>query len=125
MKDKWTVLIVEDEILTAKSLQMDLEGLGATVLKPVTKGEVAVDVAIQEEPSLILMDIRLAGGLDGIETAQIIHEKQNIPIVFMTGYAAESFQERVQKVNPVGFLEKPVSVTKIKKILEAIGRTSL
>ena len=72
MADKFKVLIVEDEFLTAKSLKMDLEKLGLNVLDPIAKGEDSVPVAIQENPDLILMDIRLAGGLDGIEAAEEI-----------------------------------------------------
>ena len=72
MADKFKVLIVEDELLTAKSLKMDLEKLGLDVLDPIAKGEDSVPVAIQENPDLILMDIRLADGLDGIEAAEEI-----------------------------------------------------
>ncbi|NQT27926.1 response regulator [candidate division KSB1 bacterium] len=122
MKDKLTILIVEDEILTAKSLQMDLEELGFNVLKPVSKGEVAVDVALQENPSLILMDIRLAGGLDGIEAAEEILKKKKIPIVFMTGYATEYIQERIPEISLVDILEKPVSINKIKEILDTLKK---
>jgi CheY-like chemotaxis protein len=121
MNNKMKVLIVEDEILTAQSIKMDLEEFGVDVLKPVAKGEAAIEVAIQENPSLILMDIRLAGEMDGIEAAEKISVKKKIPILFMTGYTTESIKERAQKVNPVGFLEKPVSIDRIKEILDTIN----
>jgi len=120
MKASLKILIVEDELFTAKCLKMDLEELGMHVLPPVAKGEEAIAVALDENPSLILMDIRLAGGLDGIETAEEIHLKKKIPVLFMTGYATDDIQQRAQKVFHVGFLEKPVSVDKIKEILDAI-----
>ncbi len=122
MMEKFKVLIVEDEILTAKMLKMDLEELGVNVLEPIAKGEDAVNVALQENPSLILMDIRLAGGLDGIEAAERILMKKKIPIVFMTGYATEEIKERALKVNPVDYLDKPVDLYKIKNILEQLNK---
>ena len=118
MKNKLKILIVEDEIFTAKSLKMDLENLGMTVLQPVAKGEDAIEIALKEDPSLILMDIRLAGALDGIEVVEQIHLKKEIPILFMSGFATEYIQERASKVKHFGFLEKPVSMNTIKKILE-------
>ena len=120
MQDKFKVLIVEDEFLTAISLKMDLEELGLDVLNPVAKGEDSVPVAIQENPNLILMDIRLAGGLDGIEAAEEIHLKRKIPIVFMTGYATDKTKARALKLTPIDFLEKPVDIHKIEKIITTL-----
>ena len=120
MTDKFKVLIVEDETITAKYLKMDLEKIGCDVLQPIAKGENAVPVAIQENPNLILMDIRLAGGLDGIEAAEEILIKKKIPIVFMTGYATEAMKERALKLIPVDYLEKPVDINKIKQILDKL-----
>lgn len=120
MTEKFKVLIVEDEFLTAQSLKMDLEKLGLDVLKPIPKGEDAVPIAIQENPNLILMDIRLAGGLDGIEAAEEILLKNKIPIVFMTGYATEEIKERALQLNPIDYLEKPVDMHKIGKIINTL-----
>ena len=95
MKKPLKVLIVEDERLTAKSLMYDINDLDAEALGPVARGEDAVVVALREHPDLILMDIRLAGGLDGIEAAEKILIEKKIPIVFMTGYATDYVKERV------------------------------
>ncbi|RQV99014.1 response regulator [bacterium] len=124
MKDKLTVLIVEDEILTAKMLKMDLEELGVNVLKTVAKGEDAVKVALQENPSLILMDIRLAGCLDGIEAAEKIYQEKMIPIVFMTGYATDEMKERAFKLDPIDYLDKPVNMYRIQSIITHLTETS-
>jgi CheY-like chemotaxis protein len=120
MIKKIKILIVEDEIITAKSLKRDLEAFGYEILKPIPKGEDAVPVAIRENPNLILMDIRLAGGLDGIEAAERIILKKNIPIVFMTGYTTEEIKERASKVNPIDYLEKPVDINKVQQIIDTI-----
>lgn len=116
------VLIVEDERLTAKCLKLDLEDLGADALEPVAKGEDAIDIANEMNPDLILMDIRLSGGLDGIEAAEEIMQKKRIPIVFMTGYATEHIKERAQKINPFDFLEKPVNIDRIKQIIDQLEK---
>ncbi|NQT26752.1 response regulator [candidate division KSB1 bacterium] len=120
MKKPLKVLIVEDERLTAKSLQLDLEDLGAEVLELVARGEDAVVVALREHPDLILMDIRLAGGLDGVEAAEEILKKEKIPIIFMTGYAMEYVKERAEKLNPVEYFEKPINLNKIKQIMDTL-----
>jgi CheY-like chemotaxis protein len=111
------ILIVEDEAITAKGLKKELEESGYDVLKPIAKGEEAVPVALDENPRLILMDIRLAGGLDGIEAAEKILLKKDIPIVYMTGYATEGIKERALKTHPLAFLEKPVDINIIERIL--------
>jgi CheY-like chemotaxis protein len=120
VKNTIKILIVEDEAITAKDLKMDLEELGYDVLTPIAKGEDAVPIAIQEHPTLILMDIRLAGGLNGIEAAERIHLQKKIPIVFMTGYATEEIKERAQKINPLAFLEKPIDINLIQQIVNTV-----
>jgi CheY-like chemotaxis protein len=120
MTNKVKILIVEDEAIIAKGLKMELEEFGYNILKPVAKGEDAVPIAIQENPNLILMDIRLAGGLNGIEAAERIILKKNIPIVFMSGYATEEIKERTQKIKPLAFLEKPVDIYLVKQIINTL-----
>lgn len=122
MNNNFKVLIVEDEILTAMCLKLDVEDLGAEVLDPVIKGKDAVEVAIQERPDLILMDIRLAGELDGIAAAEKIHEKEKIPIVFFTGYDIQYFEDRAKKLNPVYILEKPLKIHKLKEIIDDLKK---
>jgi two-component system, response regulator PdtaR len=123
MPRKIKILIVEDEALTATSLKLDLEEFGAEVLKPVAKGDDAIKVALEEKPSIILMDIRLAGGLDGIETAEEIHCHQNTPILFMTGFITDYIKNRAHKIKPIGFLEKPVNINDVYTILNTFKTT--
>lgn len=114
---KIKVLVVEDEILIAKCLSQDLEELGCNVLEPVTTGEEAIEVALREKPDLIFMDIQLLGEINGIEAARIIMEKDNIAICFISGYATEYIKQKTRLLNPAGFLEKPVTVDKMKEII--------
>jgi len=101
-------------------LKLDVEDLGVDVLEPVIKGKDAVEIALSEHPDLILMDIRLAGELDGIEAAEKIHSKEDIPIVFFTGYEIEYFKEQAQKARPIDILEKPIKIYKLKKIVDKL-----
>jgi len=64
----------------------------------------------------------LTGELNGIELAERIHKIKKIPIVFMSGYATEYIKERAQKFSPIAFLEKPVSLEVIKKILDNLTK---
>ncbi|HPG40277.1 MAG TPA: response regulator [bacterium] len=121
MSDNIKVLIVEDEAITAKCLQMDLEDMGLEVINPVSNGEDAIKVAQLEHPSLILMDIRLAGKMDGIETAEKILSNQKIPIIYLTGFSTGLIKERAQKTKPVGFVEKPINVNRIVQIINTMG----
>jgi two-component system, response regulator PdtaR len=114
------VLIVEDEAITANCLRLDLEESGIETLAPVARGEDAIRIALAENPSLILMDIRLAGEMDGIQTAEEIRERQDIPIVFMTGFVTASVREQTSKAGPAGFIEKPVDVDRIIRLYRTI-----
>ena len=120
MAKLFKVLIVEDELLTAKSLQLELQETGVDVLDPIASGEEAVQIAIHENPSLILMDIRLAGVMDGIEAASEILKTKRIPIIFMTGYATENLKERALKMNIHDYLEKPIDIYKLKQIVDTL-----
>jgi len=121
MLKEFKVLIIEDEILIARSLFADLQDLGINVLEPISNGEKAVEVALQEIPDLILMDIRLAGEMDGIETASRIQKTKNIAVIFMSGYATEVIKEKAKAVNNIGFFEKPVNIDQLKTVIAELN----
>ncbi|MBN1780600.1 response regulator [bacterium] len=114
------VLIVEDEYLTAKCIFHELKDLDTDPLNPVAKGELAVQVALNEKPDLILMDIRLAGKMDGIEAAQKIKNQIDIPVVFFSGYATEQIVKKAKTVNYLEFHEKPVTIGLLKSIIDRL-----
>ena len=120
MSRRLKVLIVEDEVFTARYLSESLTDLNVDALPPVPMGEQAVEVALKELPDLILMDIRLAGGMDGIEAAQEIQEHASIPIVFMSAYAPDYIKEKAKVVKYRGFLEKPIIMEQLEPILQEI-----
>ncbi len=101
------IMIVEDESIIAEDIRMSLVNKGFIVPSVVSTGEAAVEKAKEDKPDLVLMDIMLAGKMDGIETAGIIHSKFNIPVVYLTAYSDEKFLERAKITEPFGYLIKP------------------
>ena len=101
------VLIVEDEAITALDLATELTGMGYDVCGVVEGADEAVAAAIRERPALILMDIRLAHGGDGIATALDIQRQHDAAIVFLTAHSDEATIARALKASPFGYLIKP------------------
>ncbi|GFO96426.1 putative PAS/PAC sensor protein [groundwater metagenome] len=101
------IMIVEDESIIAEDIRMSLINKGYVVPSVVSTGEAAVEKAKEEKPDLILMDIMLAGKMDGIEAAGIIHSKFNIPVIYLTAYCDEKILERAKITVPFGYLIKP------------------
>ena len=118
------VLIVEDELLIALSISEYLKEIGAEPLNPVPSGELAVSCALEEKPDLILMDIRIGGNINGIEAAQQIRNTLNVPIIFMTGYTTEAIKEMALSMDFTEFLEKPVSMYRLKSMIDSLIKTS-
>jgi CheY-like chemotaxis protein len=112
------ILIVEDEVISAMILQKQLNNLGYLVLDHVTTGERAIASIAQNPPDMILMDISLPGEFDGIETAERIKTKVDLPIIFISGYADKVISDRAQKTNPIAYLTKPYDLFTLKNILD-------
>jgi len=120
MDNQKSILIVEDEVMLSTWLKMQLEDEGYLVCGCITTGEEAIEFVKETKPDVILMDINLIGEIDGIEAAEIITEKSNIPIIFMTGYEEPEVYERAQKTKPIAYLTKPVEIWDLKPIFESI-----
>ncbi len=82
------ILIVEDEILIAEDLRLVLQRLGYQVVGIASSGIEAIQKAGKLYPDLVLMDVRLQGSLDGVETARQIRKAVDIPIIYVTAYAS-------------------------------------
>ena len=114
------LLLVEDEAITAMLLKRNLELIGYAVDEPVATGREAIEAAEKHSFDAILMDIRLVGKMDGIETAQRILSIQEVPIIFITGYSDEEIFNRAKKLNPSAYLIKPVTPDDIVPVLNKI-----
>jgi len=103
------VMIVEDELITAKAIAILLKKLNYNPIAIVSTGEDALSRIKDLRVDLILVDIILAGNLDGIETAKIINEQYNIPIVYLTAYGDKKTLDRAKLSEPYGYLVKPIT----------------
>lgn len=102
-----SILLVEDNVIVAFDMQQRLQQLGYAVQGIVATGEEAVETVARQEPSLILMDIFLEGRMDGIEAAQKILERSQIPIIFLTGHDDEETLGRAKITETFGYIIKP------------------
>lgn len=116
--EKVRLLIVEDEAIIAMELQNTLKNLGYQVTSLVNNGKRAIERAETEKPDIVLIDIRINGELDGIETAEIIRNKFGIPVVFSTAYLDEERIERAKITMPFGYILKPIQERDLKVTLE-------
>jgi AmiR/NasT family two-component response regulator len=115
------ILIVEDEIIIVMDLTMRLSSMGFEVIGHAADSEKAVELALAEEPDLVIMDIFLEGQHDGIFAAEIISTEMDIPIVFLTSHSDSNTVNRAKKVLSYGYIVKPYSDRELKeKILLAL-----
>ena len=121
MKQEFKILIVEDELIIAQCLKMELEISGYDICSFVSSGEEAIIEAKRENPDIIVMDIHLSGKLDGIETAKEININRKIPIIVCTGYTENELFIRAKKeVNPVAYLRKPIITVELIRAIESV-----
>ena len=112
------IMIVEDEALLAADIQRQLEGLGYTITAIAASSEKALKKIDEDPPDLVLMDIRIKGEADGIETAQEIKNRHGIPVVYLTAYADKTFLERAKVTEPFGYMIKPVETKELHAAIE-------
>lgn len=117
MKGPVKILIVEDEVFIGLSLEAALSREGFEITGIAASGDEAVRETAASRPDILLMDIHLAGDMDGLETAAQICSSEKIPIIFMSGYADEYIQTRVDSFTPVAFLIKPVKIPQLIQLL--------
>ncbi len=112
------ILIVEDKAITAMEIQQKLENLDYVIAGRVDNGAEAIEVALEEDPALILMDIRLKGDMNGIEAAREINEHRDVPIVFMTAYTEVETTDLAKETGPAGYIAKPINEEELYAVLE-------
>jgi len=112
------IMVVEDESIIAMDIKRMLEAQGYDVPATASSGEQAVARAEQTRPDLILMDIILKGDMDGIDAAEQIHGRFDIPIIYLTAYADETTLSRARATEPFGYLIKPFEERELKSTIE-------
>ena len=112
------ILIVEDEMIIAANISLQLTSLGYEVGGIVPKGEEALIQIKENQPDIILLDINLKGKLDGIETAILMQKDYNIPIIYLTANADEHHFNRAKATNPYAFISKPFKKLDLQHAIE-------
>jgi two-component system, response regulator PdtaR len=109
--DRATILVVEDECFLGTLIQESLSNAGFVVVGIATDSEQAMTIALSQRPDLAVMDIRLAHGDDGVDTAIAIFQNFNIRSVFVTAHSDGATRSRADAARPLGWLEKPFIIS--------------
>jgi PAS domain S-box-containing protein len=112
------ILVVEDEGIVAADLAARLRRLQYGVLAVVSSGEEALEQVPKTNPSLVLMDIKLGGEVDGIEAARRIQTQFAIPVIYVTAHSDEATLARAKATGPYGYLIKPFDMDELRTTIE-------
>lgn len=112
------ILVVDDESLIAMALNDQLEYLGHEVIATASSGQEAIDLAAESQPDLVLMDVYLGGGLDGLDAAQRINAARATPIIILTGFPDKALVERGRGCGVVAHLLKPIDLEDLRLAVE-------
>ncbi len=112
------ILIVEDEMVIAANISLQLSELGYEVTGILPRGEEALSHIKIDKPDIVLLDIQLKGELDGIETAQEIQKHYKIPIIYLTANSDEAHFNRAKETHPYAFISKPFKKLDLQRAIE-------
>lgn len=112
------ILIVEDEMIIAAYISLQLTTLGYEVIGIVPRGEEALTKIKQTQPDILLMDISLSGEIDGIETVKIMQNAYNIPVIYLTANTDDSNFNRAKETKPYAFISKPFKKLDLQRAIE-------
>lgn len=112
------ILIVEDEMIIAANISLQLTTLGYEITGIIPRGEEALLQIKENKPDIVLLDIQLKGKIDGIETAQMMQKSYNIPIIYLTANADEEHFKRAKTTNPYAFISKPFKKLDLQRAIE-------
>ena len=118
MSERIKLLIVEDEMVIAANISLQLTELGYEVTGIVPRGEEALVHVKENPPDIILLDINLKGDLDGIETAREMQKSLDIPVIYLTANIDDAHFNRAKDTHPYGFIAKPFKKLDLQRIIE-------
>lgn len=113
-----SVLLVEDDNVMAKIAEMRLNSLGYEMCGRATTAAEAIALVVNKKPDIVLMDINIKGNVDGIDTAHMIKNAFDIPVVYLTSHTDGPVLERAKATNPDGFITKPLKDTTLRVAIE-------
>ena len=113
-----SILVVEDEAIIARDLKKTLEDLGYVVPPTVASGQQALEATRAYRPDLVLIDIRIQGDMDGIETAALIGQKHQTLVIYLTSYSDNATLARAKVTGAYGYLLKPFEDRDLRTAIE-------
>jgi DNA-binding LytR/AlgR family response regulator len=118
MENSYKILIVEDEMIIAANISLQLTSLGYTITGLIPRVDEVISSINQNTPDIILLDINLNADIDGIELAHIIQKNHKIPIIFLTANSDEAHFNRAKATNPYAFITKPFKKIDLHRAIE-------
>lgn len=118
MSERYKVLVVEDERVVAKDLTLTLEGMGYQVVGSAASRDEALAVCAKEVPDIVLMDIRIKGPIDGIDTAKELLDLYGLHVIYLTAHADVASIDRAKRTRPHAYLLKPVKAGELQGAIE-------
>jgi len=112
------LMVVEDDRHVATVLEARLQTFGYQVCGTARSGPAAVRGTLEHRPDLVLMDILLEGDMNGIEAAELIHQKLDVPIVFITCLSDQAMLDRAVKTNAYGYILKPYDNAELRYTIQ-------
>jgi PAS domain S-box-containing protein len=116
--EKVKILLAEDEMIVAEDLALTLQNLGYQIVGMASTGEEVIQLAKESSPHLILMDIKLAGHMDGIQASEQIRIQLDIPVIFITAFEEEDVLRRAKQAQPYGYMTKPFANHILKIVID-------
>lgn len=118
MPERYKVLIVEDERVVAKDLKQTLESMGYNVIAMAATRDETIACCENQLPDIVLMDIRIKGNVDGIDTASELHKLYGLRVIYLTAHADVASIDRAKRTYPHAYLLKPVKPGELQGAIE-------
>lgn len=115
---EFRLLIVEDDVLIAEEISEICTGQGYDVVDVAHNAGHAITTLQTSQIDMVLLDVNLEDDIDGIDVAEFIVDKINVPFIYITSYANTSVIERAKKTKPIGYIVKPFNIGQLVSTLE-------
>jgi two-component system, response regulator PdtaR len=124
MESRKKILIVEDEFIIAMLIEKQITRLGYNVVDKVTSGAKAIEAVKTYRCDLILMDIKIIGDIDGIETMREIRKFSEVPVIYITGNSDPVTKQKAFETGPAGYIIKPIETDTLRNAINLVFGTN-
>lgn len=114
------IIVVEDDHILALVQTKFIERMGFEVIASVTNGRDAIEAVKELKPDIVVMDVRIDGDMDGVETMQEIQKFSDVPVIYSTGNSESAILERAKSTNMKGFFVKPVNYNELEQLIKSV-----